>query len=217
MKKIIFLSLFVLLLCSLLFSCQPELSEEDITKFYLTALGNYQNQKYDESLEYLALIHKYDPNFFQASFLEGKVLFFTGDIDKAQNMFKNLFKKYPEFIEAKIWYIRTLIIKGDYVIARDLLEKEMSFNQTDWRIFYLYSLLEERQGNIDKKIVMLNRAEMVLADSVKVYLELSDIWNMLDLQSRASLYNEKANILSETNASLHMLGDYINKTSKKDK
>ena len=93
----------------------------------------------------------------------------------------------------------------------------MSFNQTDWRIFYLYSLLEERQGNIDKKIVMLNRAEMVLADSVKVYLELSDIWNMLDLQSRASLYNEKANILSETNASLHMLGDYINKTSKKDK
>ena len=65
MKKIIFLSLFVLLLCSLLFSCQPELSEEDITKFYLTALGNYQNQKYDESLEYLALIHKYDPNFFK--------------------------------------------------------------------------------------------------------------------------------------------------------
>lgn len=208
MKKVLFL-VVTLLICLLIISCNGKIPKEDATKLYLSALDSYSNQKYDEASAYLIMLKKYDPKFYQADLLAGKIQFFQNDFLNALITFKNLSKKYPQYVEARIWYIRTLIIAGQFNLAKSLLETELSFNQTDWRIFYLYSLLEEKQGNLDKKIVMLNRAEMALSDSAKVYLELGEIWNLLDIQERSNEYNEKANIIANSNESLNLLKNII--------
>ena len=136
-------------------------------------------------------------------------MFFQGQLDNALSVFQKITKKNPEHIESRIWHIRTLILLDKFEKAEELLEKELTFNQTDWRIYYLYSLLEERQGNMDQKILMLNRAEMVLTDSSKVYLELSNIWEILELQEKAYKYREKANIVSEQNISLQNIENLL--------
>ena len=209
MKKVYIL--VIILLCSLITSCKDKISKAEATKLYLTALDNYSQQKYDEAYAYLVMLKKYDSKFYQADLLSGKIQFFQNDFLNALLTFKKLTKKYPQFIEARIWYIRTLIIAEQFDLAKEILEAELSFNQTDWRIFYLYSLLEEKQGNIDKKIIMLNRAEMALSDSAKVYIELREIWNLFDIKERSNEYSEKAKIIASSNESLNMLNNIINK------
>lgn len=208
MKKVLVLVLTILL-CSFITSCNKKISKEEVTKLYLSALDSYSHQKYDEASAYLVMLKKYDSKFYQADLLYGKILFFQNNLLNASITFRKLIKKYPQFEEARIWYVRTLIIMGQVDLAKEMLETELSFNQTDWRIFYLYSLLEEKQGNIDKKIVMLNRAEMALSDSAKVYLELGEIWNLLDVQERSKEYNEKAKTIASSNESLNLLKNII--------
>lgn len=199
MKKNYHYNFILLVIIILISSCSNKLSKVEVTKLYLSALDSYSNQNFQEALSYLEIIKKYDSKFYQATFLEGKILFFQGKLDNALSVFQKITKKNPEHIESRIWHIRTLILLDKLEKAEELLEKELTFNQTDWRIYYLYSLLEDRQGNMDQKILMLNRAEMVLSDSAKVYLELSNIWEILELQEKAHKYSEKANIISDQN------------------
>lgn len=186
-------------------SCKEKLSSEETLKLYLSAVDCYTNQEYDQALVYLNLIKQNDSDFYQADFLIGKVLFFKNDLINAEQLFLKLQKKYPEYIEARIWYIRTLIISRQFDKAESELEKQLSFNQTDWRLFYLYSLLEDIRGNMDKKIVMLKRAELAMSDSAKVYMELATVWNLLDVMDKSEDYLLKAKIISETNESLSAL------------
>lgn len=186
-------------------SCKEKLSSEETLKLYLSAVDCYTNQEFDQALVYLNLIKQNDSDFYQADFLIGKVLFFKNDLINAEQLFLKLQKKYPEYIEARIWYIRTLIISRQFDKAESELEKQLSFNQTDWRLFYLYSLLEDIRGNMDKKIVMLKRAELAMSDSAKVYMELATVWNLLDVMDKSEDYLLKAKIISETNESLSAL------------
>lgn len=207
-----FLFLIILLGWGLLqISCSGKISTEDSNKLYLAAVDAYSSAKYTESLAYIDMLKKHNHQFYQADLLKGKILFFQNDYDGAAKIFKKLVKKYSQFSEARIWYIRTLILNQQYELAQTEIDKELSFNQTDWRIYYLYSVLEDARGNIDKKIIMLNRAELALTDSAKVYMELSDIWSILDLQDRSNDYLIKSKIVAGTNASLSALQDAINK------
>lgn len=204
------LSFLILSIIILITSCN-NLNKEDSTKLYLAAVDAYSKQDYTESLAYIDMLQKHNHSFYQAELLKGKIYFFQNDYEKSQKVFKSLTKKYPQFVEARIWFIRNLIFIKDYDTAQSLLEKELSYNQTDWRIYYLYSVLENARKNIDKKIIMLNRAETALTDSAKVYMELSDIWSILDMDDRSADYLIKAKIVTGTNASMSSLQDAINK------
>lgn len=192
-------------------SCKAFNKAEDSTKLYLAAVDEYSKENYTKSLAYIDLLKKHDSGFYQADFVKGKILFFQNDYDNALKIFKKLSKKYPQFVDARIWYARTLILTKHYDEAETFLEKELSYNQSDWRIYYLYSVLEEARGHFDKKIIMLNRAELSLTDSSKVYMELSQIWDILDMNDRSSDYFFKAKIVSGTNASVNSLQEAIKK------
>lgn len=210
MKRLLVLVL-ILGMGLLLTSCGGKISSEDSNKLYLAAVDAYSTEKYTESLAYIDMLKKHNRSYYQADLLKGKILFFQNDYEGAVKIFKTLVKKYSQFSEARVWYIRTLILQQNFDEAQKLLDKELSFNQTDWRVYYLYSVLEDARGNIDKKIVMLNRAELALTDSAKVYMELSDIWSILDLQDRSVDYLIKSKMVAGTNASLSSLQDAINK------
>ena len=185
--KILLISLFVFLVIS----CSPKYTEEDLIKLYLTALNFYSNEELEESKEYINMILQQDKNFYQAEFLLGKINFFQDNLINSKNIFYKLQRKYPEYIESKIWYIMTLILLKEYNQAQIVLDKSLSFNQTDWRIYYLYSLLETYRENYDKKIAYLKQAEECLRDSTKVYNELSQIYNFFELDNISSDYKLK--------------------------
>jgi tetratricopeptide (TPR) repeat protein len=186
---------------------------------YIAAIEAYAQEFYTEALEYVRESLRRDSRFYQARLLEGKILFFQNKMAEAQGIFSGLCTKYPEYTEARIWNLRCLVLfcsqsgkegpapEKNLRDARRALDREISFNPSDWRVLYLYTLLAGNSGDWEQKLSMGRRAEAALSDSVKLYLDMALDWHSLGLEDRAALYIDKARILSGGNTSLSRLGE----------
>ncbi len=202
MKK---LSAFILL--ALIFvSCKDTSRAKEL---YELSLECYAGQKFEDCLSNIKLCLKSSPDFYQAQFLKAKVLFFMNQNEDSLKIFNNLLKKYPEFTEARIWRIRLLIALGQYDRAEEKIIEELNFNGTDWRVYYQYALLCEKQGLMDKKIVMCSRAENFLSEGSKIYLESADLWLKLGLKNRAIEYFDKAIAIDGANEELKKIRERV--------
>ena len=152
-----------------------------------------------------------DGNCFQAKLLKAKVLIFTEKIDDAEKILHSLYKRYPEFTEARLWYVRTLIMSERYDKAEAFLEREISLNQTDWRFYYQYALLAQKQNALDKRLAMCRKAEQALCDSEKLYIETADIWLMLGIRANALAALDKALAVSSEPSAVAEIIHFIKK------
>jgi tetratricopeptide (TPR) repeat protein len=192
--------LWIVLGAALLLSCGRNKGEAE--RAYLAAAEAYGGENYEEALVQIRRALKADRAFYQAEFLLGKTLFFTGEEAGSLEVFSRLVKRRPEYTEARLWRIRCLVLAGRYGEAAELLDRELSFNSSDWRPLYLYALLAQKTGDYEKRLSMGRRAEMTLSDSAKVYLDLAVAWYALELKDRAALYLEKAQTISGSNIPL---------------
>lgn len=204
MYKKFFILLFAFILIFMC-SCKKKLSNEEITKLYVSAMDYYSDEKYEEALSYIQMIQDNSKGFYQAELLKGKIFFFQDKFEDSEKVFNTLVKEHPEYIEALIWKIRCQILTDKYDEAQSELDLALTFNQTDWRLYYLYALLESYRANYDKEIVMLERAELSLTDSAKVYMEQADIWRLLGLNEKARNALIKAKTVTGTDSSLYEL------------
>jgi tetratricopeptide (TPR) repeat protein len=186
-------------------ACNNGVADVRAEKTYLAAVEAYTEQKYDAALEFIREARRVDKNFYQADFLEAKIIFFQGNENEAERLFLRLVKKYPSYTEARIWYIRCLIISGQNGKALSKLEEELSFNNTDWRVYYLYALLGQKTNNYEQRLSMNRKAETALTESAKVYMDLALIWQALGMNSRAGDYLRKAETVSGSNISMGRL------------
>ena len=195
--KIRGITVFFLAVCfSLLVnSCTGKDGRKKAQSLYISALEEYSVHNLAKASELCFASLKMDSEFFQSEFLQGKIYFFNSDYERALKTFSSLIKKYPHYTEARIWKIRTLIMQGSLDEAQKLLESEVVFNGSDWRIFYLYSLCYRCDESLDKELVMLTNAESALKDSAKVYQAFEKNWEILGMESKAQLYKEKSEII----------------------
>lgn len=144
---------------------------------------------------FLKQAKKQDSSLYQAQYLEGKILFFQNKYEDAAKIFEKLVKKYPQYTDSRLFLIRCNIFLGNLSEAEKKLNQELSFNSTDWRIFYLYSMLYGKQNQLDKQLMMLNRTELAIKDTKKVYDNLAFLWDELGVRDKAVNYKVKSNIL----------------------
>jgi tetratricopeptide (TPR) repeat protein len=189
MKKLV-----ICILCSCIFfvSCKNNATAE---KFYLSAVDSYAEHDFENALVFLKQAKKQDPSLYQAQYLEGKILFFQNKYEDAAKIFEKLVKKYPQYTDSRLFLIRCNIFLGNLSEAEKKLNQELSFNSTDWRIFYLYSMLYGKQNQLDKQLMMLNRTELAIKDTKKVYDNLAFLWDELGVRDKAVNYKVKSNIL----------------------
>ncbi len=189
MKKIV-----ICILCSCIFfvSCKNNATAE---KFYLSAVDSYAEHDFENALVFLKQAKKQDSSLYQAQYLEGKILFFQNKYEDAAKIFEKLVKKYPQYTDSRLFLIRCNIFLGNLSEAEKKLNQELSFNSTDWRIFYLYSMLYGKQNQLDKQLMMLNRTELAIKDTKKVYDNLAFLWDELGVRDKAVNYKVKSNIL----------------------
>ncbi|MDR2136340.1 MAG: tetratricopeptide repeat protein [Treponema sp.] len=217
---------------ALIAACGSEIPSRDRAEgAYIAAAEAYSQERYAEALEYLRESLRLDPGFYQARLLEGKTLFFQNRMAEAAELFAKLAAKYPEYTEARLWNLRCLVLAasagnavsddaasgnasaGDASAgdagqeAREALDRELSFNPTDWRVLYLYALLAGNTGDWEKRLSMGRRAETALSDSAKVYLDMALTWYSLGLEDRAQIFLEKARAVSGNNVSLGRLAE----------
>jgi len=209
--KIICFTIMLLAVSTTLISCDRRITRRiEAEDLYIAAIEAYTEQQYADSLELVRRAISLDRNFYQASFLEGRILFFMDELVEAERVFSRLVSRHPAYTEARIWHIRSLILKNEFETAQELLDRELSFNQTDWRIYSLYSLLAQRTNDFEKRIAMNRRAENVLIGSSRVFIDMAIIWHTLGLNDRAQTYLEKAQSLIGTNLSFLELEAVIN-------
>ena len=189
MKKLV-----ICILCSCIFfvSCKNNATAE---KFYLSAVDSYAEHDFENALVFLKQAKKQDSSLYQAQYLEGKILFFQNKYEDAAKIFEKLVKKYPQYTDSRLFLIRCNIFLGNLSEAEKKLNQELSFNSTDWRIFYLYSMLYGKQNQLDKQLMMLNRTELAIKDTKKVYDNLAFLWDELVVRDKAVNYKVKSNIL----------------------
>lgn len=189
MKKLV-----ICILCSCIFfvSCKNNATAE---KFYLSAVDSYAEHDFENALVFLKQAKKQDSSLYQAQYFEGKILFFQNKYEDAAKIFEKLVKKYPQYTDSRLFLIRCNIFLGNLSEAEKNLNQELSFNSTDWRIFYLYSMLYGKQNQLDKQLMMLNRTELAIKDTKKVYDNLAFLWDELGVRDKAVNYKVKSNIL----------------------
>lgn len=195
MKKsfIIFLSVI------LVFTVSCKKNNDDTTKLYLSALDAYSSKNLDEALAIINLAKQSGKTSPQINFLKAKIYFFQNNYEECSQLLDKILKKNKDFTEARIWKIRCDIVSGKYELAEEELEKEISLNMTDWRIFYLYSLLSQKNEKIDEQLIMLNNAEICLQDAAKVFNSAAMTWGLLGMDEKEKLYLQKAKVLENSN------------------
>ncbi len=170
--------------------------KENAQKLYLMAVSSYSEENFSKALDFTEQALRCNKKLYQASLLKAKIFYFTNKNEEAEKTISSLVKKVPDFTEARIWKIRILLQNHKFEEAKALLDRETEFNSTDWRIFYLYALLAEKQENFNLRISMEKQAEQTLNESSRVFIDLASIWITLGLRERALDYLEKAKALS---------------------
>ena len=202
---------FILLLLTMslfAFSCSDSASAEQL---YARASDAYIREDFSNALSLADEAVRADGHFFQARLLKAKVLIFTEKTGDAEKLLRALCKRYPDFTEARLWYVRALIMSERYDKAEAFLERELSLNQTDWRFYYQYALLAQKQNAFDKRLAMCRKAEQALCDSEKLYIETADIWLMFGIRANALAALDKALAVSSEPSAVAEIIDFIKK------
>lgn len=184
-------------------------------ELYLSALDSYSKKDFPSTVELCDSILKKDKNLFQADLLRIKALFFLNEYGEAEKSIKSLVKKVPQYTDARLWYIRLLILQEKFDEVAPLLEKELALNETDWRIHYLKGIVDARNENYSGQLVSLQQAERALSDGAKVYLDLTKLWLVLGMEEQAKKYLEQARLLVPAHGELRVLFETLETLTQK--
>lgn len=199
------------LLIFMFISCKNEQLSQ---VYYSKAQEYYSRQEYALALENVTMCLNKNRNFHQAELLKAKIFYFSDNDKESLKILKSLVRKYPEYTEARIWKIRLLISLKQYDIAQLELDKELSFNPTDWRLYYQYSLLADKKEQLDKRLAMLNKALLYISESYNVFIESADVWIKLGMKDKAIECLDKAMSISKEDKILNELKTYLMEGNK---
>ena len=195
----------LLIMCMLLVLFASCKNYSQVEELYKRAKEEYSKQEFEDSLNTTKKILSLDKNFYHARFLKSKILFFTEDYKNAEKELKKLCKKHPEFTEARLYLNRVLLQQNKLEEAEKMLLQELSLNQSDWRFYYQYALLAKKSEKLETLLSMCRRAEQVLSDTEKVYIEMAEFWIRLGRQTNAIRELDKASLVSNDSKSIEEL------------
>ena len=194
----------LVLMLALLVGCNqknPQLGYE----LYLSGLEAYSEKDFSTAEKICLEAVKQDKELFQAELLRIKSLFFLNELEKSHVLLEKLLKKVPQYTDARLWYIRFMIFQENFQMAAALLEEELVFNETDWRIHYLKGLINSKNQDYSSQLAALQQAERALSDGAKVYLDLTRLWLVLGMDSQVETQLEKARVLTPSKGELRIL------------
>ena len=203
----------ILLLLGFFVGCNqknPQLGYE----LYLSGLKSYSEKDFSAAEKICLEALQQDKSLFQAELLRIKSLFFLNEMEKSQVLLEKLLKKVPQYTDARLWYIRFMIFQEKFQVAAALLEEELAFNETDWRIHYLKGLIKSKNQDYSSQLAALQQAERALSDGAKVYLDLTRLWMVLGMESQVEKQLEKARILTPSKGELRVLLETLEALAK---
>lgn len=153
--------------------------KKDVNKLYEKALVYIEKNNLKKALTLMKEAYDLDNNSLEIIETLAVLYNLTDNIDEAEILYKELIKKYPDYIYPYLNYINVLLNKDNTDEAYDLFEKAETL---------LLSLLEESPENLDLYLIgsniyyqleLIDEAIMILYEGLTSFPKSSDLYREL--------------------------------------
>lgn len=181
------LNFFIITLCLFVPGLQAQ-SGEEVKKQYQEALQLAEKGQFDPALEKLNKVIISDPNFVDAYFHRGMILFQQNDAERAQNDFHKALEVNPEFAPAYVGQATVVFSKGNLEKAIEFLNLALEKDDKFGLAYHNRGVAKYYQEKYGEALQDLNKAiELGFEVDREVYEQvsaLSDLDTTIDKLSK---------------------------------
>jgi Flp pilus assembly protein TadD len=147
---------------------KPTVAEVDS---YMKARDLYLRGSIDEAAAAVSGIESRMRGFHQARLLEGKILFFKGEMNAAEHIFRTLANLRPGYLEAQLWLLRALQAQGETPEAQRLIDSVLELNPGDPRFLHQAGMLMLALDDIKGALEFFRRSQEYTVELSQSYIE----------------------------------------------
>ena len=151
--------------------CAPAKPSRADLDAYMKARDLYLSGSVDQAASLVSHIDSRTHGFHQARLLEGKILFFKGDMQDSEHVFRGLVKRLPGYTEAQLWLVRSLQAQGKTMDAEDLLNSVLELNPADPRFLHQAGMLKLGGDDIRGALAFFRRSQEFAVEFSQSYIE----------------------------------------------
>jgi len=151
--------------------CAPAKPSSADLDAYVKARDLYLRGSIDQAGSLVSHIDSRTRGFHQARLLEGKILFFKGDLQGSERLFRDLAKRLPGYTEAQLWLVRSLQAQGKSKDAESLLDAVLELNPGDPRFLHEAGMLKLGGDDIRGALAFFRRSQEFAAEFSQSYIE----------------------------------------------
>ena len=160
-----------LLAAAALGGCAPAKPSSAELDAYVKARDLYLRGSVDQAAGLVSHIESRTRGFHQARLLEGKILFFKGDLEDSEQVFRALTRRLPGYTEAQLWLIRSLQAQGKTKEAECLLDAVLELNPGDPRFLHQAGMLRLGGDDIRGALAFFRRSQEFAVEFSQSYIE----------------------------------------------
>ena len=165
MKAFVYIQLAAAI--TIIFGSCGSKTDTEALRLYANAHELYSNGQFSETAELLDNVKNFPP----ALTLRAKAEYFSGDLYRAEQLFKKAVKARPGNFEAKLYLARILRDRGEGAKAKQLTENLLADNPHDLRALRLAASLALEMGDPAGASVLLDQAADAAADGAMALLD----------------------------------------------
>jgi CspA family cold shock protein len=172
--------------------------QKDVNKLYEKALDHIEKNNLEKALVLMQEAYSLDSESLEIMETLAVLYNLTDNIENAETLYKELIKKFPDYIYPYLNYINILLNKDDTESAYDLFEKAERL---------LLDLLEENPDNADLYLIgsniyyqleLIDEAVMILYDGLTVFPKSADMYRELAIiYYEIGVYDEAIKLCQE--------------------
>jgi Flp pilus assembly protein TadD len=179
-------ALALLAACGAVTACSSGTPSRADLDAYVGARDLYLRGSVDQAAALVSRIHSRSRGFHQARLLEGKILFFKGNMNEAERAFRQLVQGRPGYAEAQLWLLRCLQAQGKRQEAETILDEALTLNPGDPRLLHLAGMLRLSADDISGALGFFRRSEEYTVELSQSYIESARILFRFGMNDRAA-------------------------------
>ena len=184
------LCFFFLIILSLAGCRKESVISTELYNRYLLAKKYYTADEQAEAKIILEKIYDEEPDFYQSSYLYGKVLQFSGNEELALEVYESILETYPYYIDPAKQAARIYLKNKKSEKAEAIITTSLSWSQEDPTLIFLLSKVRSMQNRYEEALSLLVQADGYMERMVEIHLE-----NALLMQNYG-LYKEALNSIT---------------------
>jgi tetratricopeptide (TPR) repeat protein len=171
--------------CASLVACSSGTPSRTDLDAYIKARDLYLRGSVDQAAAIVSRIESRSRGFHQARLLEGKILYFEGDMKESERAFRQLAESRPGYTEAQLWLLRCLQAQGKSREAGSILDEALALNPGDPRLLQQAGMLRLAADDINGALGFFRRSQEYAVELSQSYIESARVLYRFGMHDKA--------------------------------